>query len=46
MIGQRVYSIAAGYEDYNDAVHLRIDPALSLVSDKGHHTGIWLTVST
>jgi hypothetical protein len=36
-IGQRVYPIAAGYEDCNDAVHLRIDPALSLALDKGHH---------
>jgi hypothetical protein len=29
-------SIAAGYEDCNDADHLRIDPALRLVIGKGH----------
>jgi hypothetical protein len=28
MICQRVYQIAAGYEDCNDADHLRIDPVL------------------
>jgi hypothetical protein len=35
MIRQRVYQIAAGYEDCNDADHLRIDPALRLAIDKG-----------
>jgi hypothetical protein len=39
MIRQRVYQIAAGYEDCNDADHLRIDPALRLAIDKGHDPG-------
>jgi len=39
MIRQRVYQIAAGYEDCNDADHLRIDPALWLALDKGHEFG-------
>jgi hypothetical protein len=30
MVRQRVYQIAAGYEDCNDADFLRIDPALRL----------------
>ena len=36
---QRVYQIAAGYEDCNDADHLRIDPALRLALGKGHKMG-------
>jgi len=32
MIRQRVYQIAAGYEDCNDADYLRIDPAFALPS--------------
>jgi len=39
MIRQRVYQIAAGYEDCNDADYLRIDPALRLALDKGHEAG-------
>jgi hypothetical protein len=39
MIRQRVYQIAAGYEDCNDADHLRIDPALRLAIGKGHNAG-------
>ena len=39
MIRQRVYQIAAGYEDCNDADHLRIDPALRLALGKGHKIG-------
>jgi len=39
MIRQRVYQIAAGYEDCNDADLLRIDPALRLALDKGHQSG-------
>jgi hypothetical protein len=39
MIRQRVYQIAAGYEDCNDANYLRIDPALRLALDKGHQCG-------
>ncbi|MFC1815122.1 transposase [Thermodesulfobacteriota bacterium] len=39
MIRQRVYQIAAGYEDCNDADHLRGDPALRLALDKGHQFG-------
>jgi hypothetical protein len=34
LIRQRVYQMAAGYEDCNDAKHLRIDPALRLVLGK------------
>jgi len=39
MVLQRVYQIAAGYEDCNDADFLRIDPALRLATGKDHHTG-------
>jgi Transposase DDE domain group 1 len=39
MIRQRVYQIAAGYEDCNDADFLRIDPALRLAIGKGHDAG-------
>ena len=39
MIRQRVYQIAAGYEDCNDADHLRIDPALRLALCKSHNAG-------
>jgi hypothetical protein len=36
MVRQRVYQIAAGYEDCNDADYLRTDPALRLALNKGH----------
>ena len=36
MIRQRVYQIAAGYEDCNDADYLRVDPALRLATGKNH----------
>jgi hypothetical protein len=39
MIRQRVYQIAAGYEDCNDADYLRIDPILRLALGKGHKAG-------
>jgi hypothetical protein len=39
MVRQRVYQIAAGYEDCNDADFLRIDPALRLSIGKDHQTG-------
>ena len=39
MVRQRVYQIAAGYEDCNDADYLRGDPALRLALDKGHQFG-------
>jgi DDE family transposase len=39
MIRQRVYQIAAGYEDCNDADYLRIDPALRLAIGKDHEVG-------
>ena len=39
VIRQRVYQIAAGYEDCNDADYLRIDPALHLAIGKGHKMG-------
>jgi hypothetical protein len=39
MIRQRVYQMAAGYEDCNDADYLRIDPAMRLALDKGQQYG-------
>jgi hypothetical protein len=39
VVRQRVYQIAAGYEDCNDADFLRIDPALRLAIGKDHKTG-------
>ena len=39
MIRQRVYQIAAGYEDCNDADLLRIDPALRPAIGKEHDAG-------
>ncbi len=39
MIRQRVYQIATGYEDCNDADYLRIDPALRLAIGKNHKVG-------
>jgi len=39
MVRQRVYQIAAGYEDCNDADFLRIDPALRLAIGKGDKDG-------
>ena len=39
MVRQRVYQIAAGYEDCNDADSLRIDPALRLAIGKGDDAG-------
>ena len=39
MIRQRIYQMAAGYEDCNDADSLRIDPALRLAIGKGDEAG-------
>lgn len=39
MVRQRVYQIAPGYEDCNDADFLRIDPALRLAIGKGDEAG-------
>jgi len=39
MVRQRVYQIAAVYEDCNDADFLRIDPALKLALGKDHKVG-------
>jgi hypothetical protein len=39
MVRQRIYQIAAGYEDCNDADFLRIDPALMLALGKDHCLG-------
>ena len=39
MVRQRVYQIAAGYEDCNDADFLRIDPALRLAIGKNDEAG-------
>lgn len=39
LLRQRVYQIAAGYEDCNDADVLRVDPALRLALGKAHALG-------
>jgi len=39
MTRQRIYQMAAGYEDCNDADFLRIDPALRLAISKGDEAG-------
>jgi hypothetical protein len=39
MVRQRVYQMAAGYEDCNDADFLRIDPVLRLALGKDHQVG-------
>jgi hypothetical protein len=39
MVRQRIYQIAAGYEDCNDTDFLRIDPALRLAIGKGNKAG-------
>lgn len=39
MVRQRVYQVAAGYEDCNDADFLRVDPALRLALGKDHDLG-------
>jgi hypothetical protein len=39
LLRQRVYQVAAGYEDCNDAEHLRVDPALRLALGKEHESG-------
>jgi hypothetical protein len=40
MVRQRVYQVAAGYEDCNDADFLRIDPARRLATGKGDEAGV------
>ena len=39
MVRKRLYQMAAGYEDCNDADFLRIDPALRLAIGKDHKVG-------
>ena len=39
MVRQRIYQIAAGYEDCNDVDFLRLDPALRLAIGKGNEAG-------
>jgi hypothetical protein len=39
LLRQRVYQVAAGYEDCNDADHLIVDPALRLALGKEHQNG-------
>ena len=39
LLRQRVYQVAAGYEDCNDADSLRTDPALRLALEKGNEAG-------
>lgn len=40
LVRQRVYQIACGYEDQDDADSLRTDPLLKLVCGRLHETGI------
>jgi Transposase DDE domain group 1 len=40
LIRQRLYQIAAGYEDVNDATRLRLDPTLQLVAGDGSDTAL------
>lgn len=35
LLSQRVYGILGGYEDQNDAYHLRKDPIIKLTADRG-----------
>ena len=39
LLRQRVYQVAAGYEDCNDANHLRVAPALRLALGKEQDSG-------
>ncbi len=39
LLRQRVYQVAGGYEDCNDADHLKVDPALRLALGKEHENG-------
>jgi hypothetical protein len=39
LLRRRVYQVAAGYEDCNDADYLRVDPALRLALGKEHDSG-------
>jgi hypothetical protein len=39
LLRQRVYQVAAGYEDCNVANHLRVDTALRLALGKEHESG-------
>jgi hypothetical protein len=39
LLRQRVYQVATGYEDCNDADYLRVDPALRLALGKEHDGG-------
>jgi len=39
LLRQRVYQMAAGYEDCNDADYLRVDPALRLALGREHDSG-------
>lgn len=39
MIAQRIFALAAGYEDENDHQNLRFDPALQLAADKEPEEG-------
>jgi hypothetical protein len=39
LLRQRVYQVAAGYEDCNDANHLKVDPVLRLAWGKEHESG-------
>ena len=40
MVRQRIFQIAARYEDCNDADFLRIDKALRLALGKDHQAGV------
>jgi hypothetical protein len=39
LVGQRVYGLALGYEDWNDHEELRRDPLLGLLAEKADPTG-------
>ena len=39
VLRQRIYSIACGYEDTNDAKRLRVDPTLKLLLNRDPHKG-------
>jgi DDE family transposase len=40
LVRQRLYQIAAGYEDVNDASRLRTDPTLQIVANAGTETAL------
>ena len=45
LVSQRIYQIAAGYEDTNDSNYLRHDPIFKIICDKIPEMGAELLVS-